>query len=104
VYFLRYRRGEFNVLLHFIAPVLGAILLIPAFFAGAGIPVFSFASALSYPLSLAGPIVGAWYVIGFGVMVYLTKRRKASLQLLADSVDDPEPAPTGKDVLAVEPG
>jgi amino acid transporter len=99
VYFLRYRPGEFNVFLHLIAPVLGAILLIPAFFAGAGIPVFSFASALSYPLSLAGPIVGAWYLIGFGVMVYLMKRRNDSLDRLAESVD-PEPTP----VLAAEVG
>jgi amino acid transporter len=94
VYYLRYRRSEFNVFLHLIVPALGAVLLIPAFFAGAGIPVFSFASALSYPLSLAGPIVGAWYLIGIGVMVYLLARRRSSLQRLSESVDDePTPAP-----------
>jgi len=82
-----------------LATIYRVILLIPAFFAGAGIPVFSFASALSYPLSLAGPIVGAWYVIGFGVMVYLMKRRNDSLDRLAESVD-PEPTP----VLAAEVG
>lgn len=92
VYFLRYRRSEFNVLLHLIAPVLGAALLIPAFFAGAGIPAVSFASALSYPLNLAGPIVGAWYLIGIAVMVYLMRRRKASLVRLSESVDA-EPMP-----------
>jgi amino acid transporter len=93
VYFLRYRRSEFNVLLHLIVPVLGAVLLIPAFFAGAGIPVFSFASALSWPLSLAGPIVGVWYVIGIGVMIYLLRRRRASLDELSESVDEDEPTP-----------
>ncbi|SEH74376.1 Amino acid transporter [Mycolicibacterium rutilum] len=85
VYFLRYRRSEFKVLLHLVVPVLGAILLIPAFFAGAGIPAFSFASALSYPLNLAGPIAGAWYMIGIGVAIYLLRRRRANLQLLAEN-------------------
>lgn len=105
VYFWRYRRSEFNVLLHVIVPVLGAILLIPAFFAGAGIPVFSFASALSYPLSLAGPIAGVWYVIGIGLAVYLLMRRKASLERLAESIDDestPVAAPKHAAVLAAE--
>jgi amino acid transporter len=107
VYYLRYRRSEFNVFLHLIVPVLGAALLIPAFFAGAGIPAFSFASPLSYPLSLAGPIVGAWYLIGIGVAIYLLRRRRASLERLSESVDlEPTPTPsyTPKHaaVLAVE--
>jgi amino acid transporter len=109
VYYLRYRRSEFNVFLHLIVPVLGAALLIPAFFAGAGIPVFSFASALSYPLNLAGPIVGAWYLIGIGVSIYLLRRRRASLERLSESVDaEPEPTPVSAPkhaaVLAVEGG
>jgi amino acid transporter len=105
VYYLRYRRNEFNVFLHLIVPVLGAALLIPAFFAGAGIPAFSFASALSYPLSLAGPIVGAWYLIGIGVAIYLLRRRRASLERLSESVDlEPTPSSTPKHaaVLAIE--
>jgi amino acid transporter len=93
VYYLRYRRSEFNVLLHLVVPVLGAILLIPAFFAGAGIPVFSFASTLSWPLSLAGPVVGVWYVIGIGIGIYLFMRRRESLHRLAESTVDLEPAP-----------
>jgi amino acid transporter len=109
VYYLRYRRSEFNVFLHLIVPVLGAVLLIPAFFAGAGIPVFSFASALSYPLNLAGPIVGAWYLIGIGVSIYLLRRRRASLERLSESVDaEPEPTPVSAPkhaaVQAVEGG
>lgn len=105
-YFLRHRRSEFNVFLHLIVPVLGAVLLIPAFFAGAGIPAFSFASALSYPLSLAGPIVGAWYMIGIGVAIYLLRRRRASLQRLSESDGDDEPttAPKHAAVLAGEAG
>jgi hypothetical protein len=75
-----------------IIPVLGAILLIPAFLAGAGIPIVSFATALSWPLSLAGPVVGAWYVIGIGLAIYLFMKRRASLHSLAESTVDPEPA------------
>jgi amino acid transporter len=87
MYFLRYRRAEFNVLLHLVAPVLGAALLVPAFCAGAGIPAFSFASALSWPLNLAGPVVAVLYVIGIAGMGYLLVRRRSSLQDLAHSVD-----------------
>jgi amino acid transporter len=92
VYYLRFKRSEFNVLLHLIIPVLGAILLIPAFLAGAGIPIVSFATALSWPLSLAGPVVGAWYVIGIGLAIYLFMKRRASLHSLAESTVDLEPA------------
>ena len=81
--------------LHLVAPLLGAVLLIPAFCAGAGIPAFSFATALSWPLSLAGPVVAAWYLIGVAVMGYLLVKRRSSLQLLADTTVDPEPAPAG---------
>jgi amino acid transporter len=106
VYYLRYRRDEFNVFLHLIVPVLGAALLIPAFFAGAGIPAFSFASALNYPLSLAGPIVGAWYLIGIGVAFCLLRRRRASLERLSESFDlEPTPeSPAPQAVLAREGG
>jgi amino acid transporter len=90
VYYLRFRRSETNWLLHVIIPVLGAILLIPAFLAGAGIPIVSFATPLAWPLSLAGPVVGAWYIIGIGLAIYLHKRRKSSLTTLAESTVDIE--------------
>ena len=93
VYYLRFRRHEINWFLHVIVPVLGALLLIPAFLAGAGIPIVSFATPLSWPLSLAGPVVGAWYIIGIGLAIYLNKRRKASLHALSESTVDIEPIP-----------
>ena len=61
-----------------------------AFLAGAGIPILSFATPLSWPLSLAGPVVGAWYAIGIALAVYLVKRRKASLHALSMSTVDVE--------------
>ena len=58
MYFLRFRRDEFNLVRHGILPILGALAFIPAFFAGAGIPAFSFISTLPRPLSYAGPVGG----------------------------------------------
>jgi len=83
IYYLRFRRHEFNILLHLIIPVLGAAFLIPAFCAGAGIPVFSFVAPLSAPYNLAGPIVAIWYGIGIVVMIYLMRKKRASLDSLA---------------------
>jgi amino acid transporter len=88
IYYLRERRSEFNVLLHLLLPAVGVVFLIPAFCAGAGIPIFSFVTAFPYPLSLAGPVVGAWYLIGAGLMYYLRTRRPASLVDLTHDVAD----------------
>jgi amino acid transporter len=74
VYFARFRRSEFNWLLHGVMPVLGIIAFVPAFFAGAGIPVFSFITPLPAPLSYAGPAVGAWMLIGIIYLVVLYLR------------------------------
>jgi amino acid transporter len=73
-YFLRFRRDEFNVVRHAILPILGALAFIPAFFAGAGIPAFSFISSLPPPLSYAGPIAAVWMVIGVVYLVVLNQR------------------------------
>jgi amino acid transporter len=73
-YFLRFRRDEFNVVRHAILPILGALAFIPAFFAGAGIPAFSFISSLPKPLSYAGPIAAVWMVVGMLYLVALSRR------------------------------
>jgi amino acid transporter len=73
-YFLRFRRDEFNVVRHGVLPVLGALAFIPAFFAGAGIPAFSFITALPKPLSYAGPIAAIWMVVGVVYLVWLNAR------------------------------
>jgi len=62
------------VIQHGILPILGALAFIPAFFAGAGIPVFSFITALPKPLWYAGPIAGIWMVIGIAYLVALNRR------------------------------
>jgi hypothetical protein len=76
-----------------VVPLLGAAFLVPAFFAGAGLPVFSFVSSLTWPINLAGPVVCAWYLIGIGIAVYLSRRHRGSLDSLALSGhDDAVPA------------
>jgi amino acid transporter len=74
LYFLRFRRDEFNIVWHGILPILGVLAFIPAFFAGAGIPAFSFISSLPAPLSYAGPAAAVWMVIGIVYLVVLNVR------------------------------
>jgi len=74
VYFWRDRRAEFNVVKHLLFPILGIALFVPGFFTNFGIPIFKFISKLSYPLDLAGPVVGAWYAIGIVLMIYYSVR------------------------------
>lgn len=79
MYFWRFRRDEFNWLLHGLFPFLGALAFIPAFFAGAGIPAFSFISTLPKPLAYAGPAAGIWMVIGLVYLVVLMRTRPARI-------------------------
>ncbi len=74
VYYARFHRAEFNWLLHAVIPVLGIAAFVPAFFAGAGLPVFSFITPLPKPLSYAGPAVGAWVLLGLIYLAYLYAR------------------------------
>jgi hypothetical protein len=75
LYFWRFRRAEFNWLLHGVVPVLGALAFIPAFCAGAGIPAFSFISALPKPLSYAGPAAAIWMAVGLAYLFVLMLTR-----------------------------
>jgi hypothetical protein len=56
-------------------PLLGALAFIPAFCAGAGIPVFSFITALPKPLSYAGSAAAIWMAIGVVYLVVLMLNR-----------------------------
>jgi hypothetical protein len=78
-YFWRFRRAEFNWLLHGLIPVLGALAFIPAFCAGAGIPVFSFITALPKPLSYAGPAAAIWMLIGVVYLIVLLTKHSGRI-------------------------
>ena len=96
VYYWRYRRSEFKVVLHLIIPVLGVLFLVPGLFVGAGITVFSFVSPLSWPINLAAPIALGVYLLGFAIMAYLLVRKPDSLRALSDH------SHTGEDAIATE--
>lgn len=70
-----YRRElpeEFNVGRHIILPIVPAIVLI--------FPILAqFIPAPAYPLSLAGPICAAWFVLGIILVVFLSVRAPEAL-------------------------
>ncbi len=63
--------AERSALLHVVVPVLGIIAFVPALLTAAGIPVFSFVTQLSSPISYAGPVVGVWMLVGVVYLAYL---------------------------------
>jgi amino acid transporter len=85
VYFLSVRRAEFKLFSHLVWPALGIVCLVPAFIVGAGIPVFSFVTPLTYPLNYAGPAVGVFWVIGLGMMMYHYRRNPTQLAAMTVS-------------------
>jgi amino acid transporter len=79
-FYLREGRAEFNWLLHGVVPVLGIAAFVPAFLTAVGIRAFPFVSALPYPISLVGPVVGVWYAIGVVLLLVLLARRPQRLR------------------------
>ena len=94
-YYLRYERNEFNWFLHGLLPILGIIAFVPAFFAGAGIPVFKFISRLPSPFSYAGPFAAAVMVLGLIYMAYLYSKDRTRLEATARVFLDEESEPAG---------
>jgi amino acid transporter len=80
VFYLREGRAEFSPLLHGLVPILGIAAFLPAFLTAVGIQAFDFVSALPYPISLVGPVVGVWYAIGLVYLVVLATRRPERLR------------------------
>jgi amino acid transporter len=69
-YYWRFARTEFSWLKHGIVPVLGVLAFVFPFLAGMGLAVVSFIAPLTPPISYAGPVVIALYVIGIIVVIY----------------------------------
>lgn len=84
VYFLRFEREHFGIFIHGVVPILGMIVLVPALLAGAGIPAFSFISALPAPISYAGPIVGVWMILGIGFLFYKRARTPGAIGAISE--------------------
>ncbi|HJS27924.1 MAG TPA: APC family permease [Actinomycetota bacterium] len=77
LYYARFQKGDFNVLLHVVVPILGIVAFVPAFLVAIGVggSIFDFISPLPYPFSVVGPVVGIWYLIGVVYLVYLYARK-----------------------------
>lgn len=77
-FYLGERRDEFNVLKHLIVPVLGVLLMIPAFLSvlgGLTIPLLDIPiPALTEPYSYVPPLVAVWMVAGIVLYFWLRSR------------------------------
>jgi amino acid transporter len=80
VFYLRERRDQFNPLLHGLVPLLGIAAFVPPFLTAVGIQAFDFISALPYPISLVGPVVGVWFAIGVIYLAILAATRPQRLR------------------------
>ncbi|HET6750879.1 MAG TPA: APC family permease [Actinomycetes bacterium] len=80
VFHLREPGVRFNPLLHGLVPLLGIAAFVPAFLTAVGIQAFDWVSALPYPISLVGPVVGVWFAIGLVYLAVLATRRPERLR------------------------
>ncbi len=105
LFYLRRRRGEFNVALHAVIPVLGILAFIPAWLTALGIgsSFLKFVTPLSYPASETGLAIGIWYVIGLVVLAYLYARHPERLpEMKRVFADDAPPSAAGEPVVSGE--
>jgi amino acid transporter len=85
-YFARHRKEEQHWLSHIVAPIVGALLLVPGFFSVAGItgiPGLSFIAALTAPYSYAPYVMAAWLVLGIVLLFWLRARRPGAINAVA---------------------
>jgi amino acid transporter len=71
-YYLRQRRAEFNPFWHLLVPVLGVAAFVPAILTALGVKAFDFITPLTWPFSLAGPVVAGWFGLGLIYLLYLS--------------------------------
>jgi amino acid transporter len=98
VFYLRERRDQFNPLLHGLVPLLGIAAFVPALLTALGIEAFDFISALPYPISLVGPVVGIWFAIGIVYLVVLAATRRDRLRDTAKVFGDEPAAPAEEEI------
>jgi len=90
-YYRRFARGEFNWVSHGVVPLLGVLAFVFPLLAGLGLAVVSFIAPLTPPISYAGPVVIALYVIGLLVVVYHWQRHPDRVAAIGRTLAD-EPA------------
>jgi amino acid transporter len=105
-YYFRFQRAEFNPIKHILVPIVGVILMIPAFVSaspgGVTIPIIDLEiPSLAEPYSFAPPVVAVWMIVGVVIGLVLWVRRRAALGTVAlamgesDREQSPTEQPTG---------
>ena len=87
-YFVRFQRAEFNPIKHVIVPIVGVILMIPAFVSaspgGVTIPIIDLEiPSLAPPYSFAPPVVAIWMAVGVVIGLVLWFQRRSALSTVA---------------------
>jgi amino acid transporter len=81
VFHLREHRGEFNVLLNLVVPVLGVLVFLPALLASLGIDFAGLGiTPLGPPANAAPVIVAVWVVLGVAALLYFRLRAPERVQ------------------------
>jgi amino acid transporter len=94
-FYLGERRDEFNVIKHLVIPILGVVLMIPAFLSvlgGLTIPILNIpVPALAAPYDTAPLIVGAWMVAGIVLFFWFRARKPDALAHIGEAFGETEP-------------
>jgi amino acid transporter len=93
-YFLRRRRGHFNLFSHLVIPLLGVAAFVPAWLFAVGTNPFgwSFIASLTYPASLAVRGVVVWTILGLMYLIVLSAVKPTRVAEMARVHLDEDPA------------
>ncbi|MBX6356668.1 MAG: APC family permease [Micromonosporaceae bacterium] len=94
-FYLR-RRSDFNPFWHLVVPVLGVAAFVPAILTALGIEVFAFVTALTWPFSLAGPVVAGWLGLGLLYLLYLLWTGRRDRVSALGQLFGPDEGPPGR--------
>ena len=91
-YYLGEGRAEFNVVKHIVVPIIGVILLIPAFLGvlgGVTIPILNVPiPPLASPYNVVPPLVAVWMIAGILLYVVLRSRSASTIERVGDVMVD----------------
>jgi amino acid transporter len=91
-YYLGEGRAEFNPIKHVVVPIVGVILLIPAFLGvlgGLTIPILNVPILpLASPFDVVPPLVGVWMLAGIVLYFVLRSSRPDTIQRVGDVVSE----------------
>jgi len=93
-YFWREQRAEFNWFKHLVVPIVGFILMIPAFLGvvgGVTVPIIGLELApLVPPYSYVPPLVGIWVLVGIVIGLYLWASEREKLRSVREAMGEAE--------------